>query len=81
VDDYLQNKSLPIWMSLAARKTELYRDIRQLVQGHCPALEEAFQCAGPFWGRYYFFWHDQKPLTLIYEVFSPAIQRYLNSDH
>ena len=32
---------------------------------------------GPFWGRQYFFWHDNKPLTLIYEVFSPALQRLL----
>ena len=33
--------------------------------------------AGPFWGRQYFFWHNDKPLTLIYEVFSPALQRLL----
>ena len=32
---------------------------------------------GPFWGRQYFFWHNDKPLTLIYEVFSPALQRLL----
>ncbi len=32
---------------------------------------------GPFWGRQYFFWHNDKPLTLIYEVFSPSLQRLL----
>ena len=33
--------------------------------------------AGPFWGRQYIFWHDGKPLTLIYEVFSTSLQRLL----
>lgn len=28
----------------------------------------AFRCSGPFWGRHYIFWHNGKPLTLIYEV-------------
>lgn len=77
VDAYLKNKSLPIWASLAAQKAELYRQILCVQQGHSEALENAFGCPGPFWGRYYFFWHDQKPLTLIYEVFSPRLQCYL----
>jgi hypothetical protein len=25
----------------------------------------------------YIFWHDHKPLTLIYEVFSPYLSKYL----
>ncbi len=33
--------------------------------------------SGPFWGRQYIFWHDDKPLTLIYEVFSTSLQRLL----
>lgn len=32
---------------------------------------------GPFWGRSYVFWHDGRPLTIIYEVFSPRLQDYL----
>ena len=32
---------------------------------------------GPFWGRQYVFWHGGKPLTVIYEVFSPRLQEYL----
>ncbi|MBE9158539.1 chorismate lyase [Nodosilinea sp. LEGE 06152] len=77
VDEYLQNKSLPIWASLARLRTELYRDIQGIYYGDSEALEEAFGLPGPFWGRHYLFWHRGKPLTLIYEVFSPYLTRYL----
>ena len=77
VDEYLQNRSLPIWKSLSLLHTELYRDVRGICQGHSPALEMAFGESGPFWGRYYLFWHKSKPLTLIYEVFSPYLCKYL----
>ncbi|MEO1069490.1 MAG: chorismate lyase [Cyanobacteria bacterium J06638_6] len=77
VDEYLQNKSLPIWASLTRLRTELYRDIQGLYYGDSTALEDAFGQAGPFWGRHYLFWHRGKPLTLIYEVFSPYLTRYL----
>ncbi|MDC0834939.1 chorismate lyase [Leptolyngbya valderiana BDU 20041] len=79
IDDYLQNRALPIWENLSRIHAELYRDIRGLYYGRSPALEEAFEEAGPFWGRHYLFWHHGKPLTLIYEVFSPYLQRYLGS--
>ena len=36
-----------------------------------------FGHAGPYWGRQYVFWHGRRPLTLIHEVFSPALQRFL----
>lgn len=77
VDDYLQNRSLPIWASLARLRTELYRDVQGICYGRSPILEEEFQEAGPFWGRHYLFWHHGQPLTLIYEVFSPYLQKYL----
>ena len=77
VDDYLQNRSLPIWRSLSTLHTELYRDVRGICYGHCPELEQAFGQKVPLWGRYYLFWHDRQPLTLIYEVFSPYLQKYL----
>lgn len=77
VDEYLQNRSLPIWANLAKLRTELYRDIQGIHYGHSKALELAFGQAGPFWGRYYLFWHHGHPLTLIYEVFSPYLTRYL----
>lgn len=79
VDEYLQNRSLPIWESLSSLHTELYRDIQGVYYGNCQALESAFQEKSPFWGRHYLFWHDRKPLTLIYEVFSPYLSKYLGS--
>jgi chorismate lyase len=77
VDEYLQNKSLPIWESLSRLHTELYRDIQGVYYGENRDLELAFGEKGPFWGRHYLFWHDRKPLTLIYEVFSPYLRKYL----
>ncbi len=77
VDLYLQNRNLPIWESLSRLHTELYRDIQGIYYGNSDILESAFQEKGPFWGRHYLFWHDGQPLTLIYEVFSPYLQKYL----
>ncbi len=77
VHEYLQKSSLPIWDNLSRLRTELYRDIQKVLYGHCVALEEAFGEEGPFWGRYYSLYHQKKPLTLIYEVFSPYLTRYL----
>ncbi|AMW27373.1 MAG: chorismate lyase [Limnospira sp. PMC 1291.21] len=79
VDEYLQNRSLPIWASLARLRTELYRDVQGIDYGDSKALELAFGQPGPFWGRYYLFWHHGKPLTLIYEVFSPYLTKYLGA--
>ncbi len=77
VDEYLQNRSLAIWASLARIRTELYRDVQGIYCGHSDALELGFQQQGPFWGRHYLFWHHGQPLTLIYEVFSPYLVKYL----
>lgn len=81
VNEYLQNRSLPIWASLARLRTELYRDVRGICYGHSDVLAESFGEPGPFWGRYYLFWHHKQPLTLIYEVFSPYLSRYLGPTH
>jgi chorismate--pyruvate lyase len=79
VDEYLQNRSLPIWASLARLRTELYRDVQGIYHGYSNALESGFNETGPFWGRHYLFWHHGQPLTLIYEVFSPYLTKYLGS--
>ncbi|AUB36956.1 chorismate lyase [Nostoc flagelliforme CCNUN1] len=79
VDEYLQNRSLPIWASLARLRTELYRDVRGIYYGDSSALESGFNVIGPFWGRHYLFWHHGQPLTLIYEVFSPYLTKYLGA--
>eukprot|EP00775_Hariotina_reticulata_P005965 gene5965-6204_t len=67
VDQYLADKALPIWVSLSKGHLELYREIQLVECGHNPELEKHFGCAGPFWGRQYYFWHNGKPLTLIHE--------------
>ena len=77
IEEYFQDRSLPIWDNLTRLHAELYRDIQGICYGRCAALETAFQEEGPFWGRYYLFWHDRHPLTLIYEVFSPHLREYL----
>jgi chorismate lyase len=81
VDEYLQNRSLPIWDNLAQLHTELYRDIQGIYCGCSNALETAFEQKGPFWGRHYLFWHSGQPITLIYEVFSPYLAKYLGAMH
>lgn len=77
VDDYLQNRSLPIWANLAQMRTELFRDIQGIYLGNNAVLSQAFGEAGPLWGRHYLFWHHGRPITIIYEVFSPYLCRYL----
>lgn len=77
VDEYLQNRALPIWASLANLRAELYRDVQGIYYGESSTLAAAFAQPGPFWGRHYLFWHNGQPLTLIYEVFSPYLSRHL----
>mmetsp|Transcript_968 Transcript_968/g.2909 ORF Transcript_968/g.2909 Transcript_968/m.2909 type:complete len:245 (+) Transcript_968:106-840(+) len=77
VDEYLKDKQLPIWSSLRAERRELYREIVDVQLGYSAPLEAAFGCQGPLWGRTYVFWHDSKPLTIIYEVFSNKLDRFL----
>lgn len=80
VDEYLQNREIPIWASLSGQRRELYREIWGIHYGKSDFLESAFSHTGPFWGRYYLFWHQGQPLTLIYEVFSPYLRKYLGSE-
>ncbi|MCS7031860.1 MAG: chorismate lyase [Gloeomargarita sp. SKYG116] len=79
VGHYLQNPDLPIWTSLRQLRLEMYRDIRRLYYGDSAPLAQAFASPGPFWGRHYLFWHQGQPLTLIYEVLSSRLQRYLGA--
>lgn len=79
VDEYLKNRAIPIWASLTQLRTELYRDVQGIYCGNNEALEAGFQQKGPFWGRHYLFWHNGQPLTLIYEVFSPYLTKYLGA--
>ena len=77
--------SAQMWTSLAATRAELYRDIRAVYLGGCPFLEgvlgeeEGSDDASRrlLWGRHYLFWKEGAPLTVVYEVFSPALQAWL----
>lgn len=77
VKRYLEDTSIPIWLSLAKHKVEIFREICGLCEGTNEWLAKSFGYDGPFFGRHYVFWHNKKPLTLIYEVFSPHLERYL----
>lgn len=77
VDQYLKDKSQPIWVSLSRGHVELYREVRQVYLGTSKELEHILGEEGPFWGRHYFFWHHGTPLTLIFEVFSNSLEGYL----
>ena len=78
---YLQDPSLPIWVSLNQKYTELYRDLKGIYKGACPKLAEAFGYpeVDSFRGRHYLLWHGGEPITMLYEVYSPAIGKYLGS--
>ena len=73
----MKQSDKPIWDNLASTRTEVYRNILAVYMGHSEELEKAFGCRGPFWGRHYIFWHDGQPMTLIYEVFNPKLNKYL----
>lgn len=73
------DKSLPIWKSLASRRTEVFREILEVYSGSSAALCEAFgiDATTRLWGRHYLFWHQGKPMTMIYEVFNPKLSSWL----
>lgn len=80
VNKYLQNRSLPIWESLTSLRAELYRDIQGIHYGKSAVLELAFGQRSALWGRHYLFWHQGQPITLIYEVFSPCLKKYIGPE-
>ena len=71
--------SRPVWSHLSDAKTELYREVRRVYLGDAPALEAAWNVRGPFWARHYIFWAGAQPLCVIYEVFSPELERFLGA--
>lgn len=66
-----------VWMHLSDARTELYREVRRVYRGASPELERAWGVPGPFWARHYVFWAGECPLCVIYEVFSPRLERFL----
>ncbi|WP_411870072.1 chorismate lyase [Vulcanococcus limneticus] len=78
-DQHLRQRDQPIWRSLTAGRTELYREVDGLAQVQAPWLAERFGAAGPFWSRHYRFFRSGRELTVIREVFSPALERWLGA--
>jgi chorismate-pyruvate lyase len=74
---HLQDQRQPIWRSLTAGRAELFREVDGLGQVEAPWLKERFRCDGPFWSRHYRFFRQGRELTVIREVFSPALERWL----
>jgi len=78
-DQHLRQRDQPIWRSLTAGRTELYREVDGLAQVQAPWLADRFGVAGPFWSRHYRFFRSGRELTVIREVFSPALERWLGA--
>ncbi len=76
-EENLRDRQLPIWQSLTADRAELFREVDGLAQVTEPWLEQGFGCSGPFWSRHYRFFRGGRQLTVIREVFSPALERWL----
>jgi len=76
-ETHLRDARLPIWRSLTAGRTELFREVDGLARVQARWLEERFGCPGPFWSRHYRFFRGGRELTVIREVFSPALERWL----
>jgi chorismate--pyruvate lyase len=76
-EQHLQVRSQPIWRSLTANRAELYREVDGLALVDAPALAAGFGAEGPYWSRHYRFFRGGRELTVIREVFSPALEQWL----
>jgi chorismate-pyruvate lyase len=74
---HLQERNQPIWRSLTAKRAELYREVDGLALVEAPALVTGFGHPGPYWSRHYRFFRAGRELTVIREVFSPELERWL----
>lgn len=77
IEMVFRNQKLPIGKNILQNKTELFRDMKRVYCVHSPELAKAFGHPGPFWGRSYLFWRGGRPVTFIYEVFSPTLEQYM----
>jgi chorismate-pyruvate lyase len=78
-DAHLRQREQPIWRSLTSNRAELFREVDGLALVQAPWLARRFGHAGPFWSRHYRFFRGGEPLTVIREVFSPKLERWLGS--
>ena len=76
-EQHLQDRELPIWRSLTANRAELFREVDGLALVQAQWLQQRLHGQGPYWSRHYRFFRQGEPLTVIREVFSPALERWL----
>lgn len=74
---FMTDSQSPMWTNLRTQNVELYREVRMVYYGDNEALGDIFEMRGPFWGRHYIFWHEKKPMCVVYEVFNPRLQKQL----
>ena len=74
---HLKDKEQPIWKSLTEGRSELFREVDGLSLVKADWLEKKFSHKGPFWSRHYRFFRNERELTVIREVFSPALEEWL----
>jgi len=75
----LTNTKDPIWKNLTKDRSELFREVDAISIVNSPWLTKKFKDKGPFWSRNYRFFRNKKPLTIIREVFNPAIEKWLGN--
>ncbi|KKZ15245.1 MAG: hypothetical protein TH68_01390 [Candidatus Synechococcus spongiarum 142] len=79
---HIRDLRQPIWTSLCQDRVELFREVDGLGQVESEALEQRFSVSGvsrPLWCRHYRFFKGGRVLTVIREVFSPALETYLGN--
>ncbi len=80
-EHHLTNKNQPIWKSLTEGRSELFREVDGLALVESKYLEKRFQIQGPFWSRHYRFFRKKRELTVIREVFSPELEKWLGASN
>ncbi|MFL0793323.1 MAG: chorismate lyase [Prochlorococcus sp.] len=73
----LRDRNQPIWRSLTQGRSELFREVDGLALVEADWLEAGFGRQGPFWSRHYRFFRQGRQLTVIREVFSPNLERWI----
>ena len=74
---HLRDRGQPIWRSLTAGRAELFREVDGLSLVEAFWLAKRFGYVGPFWSRHYRFFRQGRAITVIREVFSPALEQWL----
>ena len=77
--DHIRDLRQPIGASLRQDRVELFREVDGLGQVESEVLEQRFSVSSPLWCRHYRFFKGGRVLTVIREVFSPALEAYLGS--